>query len=74
MEIDCLHGGLALDELQRILVLINRVVSQLPNADILDQNRHCEWYRVELALRQSLYEHANLLKLRLLQQNTLHFI
>jgi hypothetical protein len=74
MEIDCLHGRLALDELQCILVLINRVVSQLPNADILDQNRHREWYRVELALRQSLYEHANLLKLRLLQQNTLHFI
>lgn len=74
MEIDCLHGGLALDELQCILVLIDRVVSQLPNADILYQNRHREWYRVELALRQSLYEHANLLKLRLLQQNTLHFI
>jgi len=74
VEIDCLHGGLALDELQCILVLINRVVSQLPYADILDQNRHREWYRVELALRQSLYEHANLLKLRLLQQNTLHFI
>lgn len=74
MEIDCLHGGLALDELQCILVLINRVVSQLPNADILNQNRHHEWYRVELALRQSLYEHANLLKLGLLQQDTLHLI